>query len=677
MDYPSVLIDRDISWLSFNERVLLEAERPYTPLIEKLRFLAIYSSNLDEFYRVRVAAFQRAAENADEESEQYEELRDLLQKIHDIVDEQQVKFGDIYRRVVLPQMAKQKVRIWQGESLDIHQEKCLTRYFQTHARGFIHFQEGTVFLENRKLYLAVSLAKNQGTQRIVFVNIPEELSRFVSYPATEGKAYMFLDDLIRMHLPLLFPEEIVRSAYSVKMNRDAELYLEEEYRGDLKEQILNSLSKRSDGAPSRLLVDEKMPEDLRKKVEESIGLDSEMFIDGGRYHNFSDFFDFENPVGTEWEYPVRREVRVAAIENADSILDLIEERDQLLHFPYQSYDYVLRLFNEAATDGSVTEIRATMYRMSSSSAIAKALINAARNGKKVVVFVELKARFDEVNNIRWSEKMQEAGVKIIYSIPDIKVHAKVALFTREKDGRKSRIAFYGTGNFNEKTAAIYADHALLTSNANINEELDRLLKYLDTGDIKPDPKHLLIAGFNINERFFHFIDREIDFAKSGQEAEIFVKINNLEDESIIRKLYEAAEAGVRIKLIVRGICCLNPEVNKNIEVRRVVGRYLEHGRVFCFNNGGEKEIYSGSADWMSRNLHRRIEVVFPLVDEKLFKEMEDYLDIQWSAHRGTVVLDGELNNLFAFDEESDVSAQEDFYQMLKSREEVKTELKKV
>jgi polyphosphate kinase len=342
----------------------------------------------------------------------------------------------------------------------------------------------------------------------------------------------------------------------------------------------------------------------------------------------------------------------------------------MLHFPYQPYDYVLRLFNEAATDSSVTEIRATMYRMSSSSAIARALINASKNQKKVVVFVELKARFDEENNIEWAAKMKMAGVKIIYSIPEIKVHAKVALITRKKGKTKSRIAFYGTGNFNEKTAKIYTDHALLTADQELNEELHRLLRHLENGKVEPRPNQLLVAGFNMVKKFNELIEREIEFARRGKKAEITIKLNNLQDKPMIRKLYEAAANGVKIKLIIRGICCLNPEMSDNIQVYRVVGRFLEHGRVFRFENDGNREIFLGSADWMKRNLHHRIEVIFPLKEEALKQEIEGFINIQLSAYRGTVVLDGKLSNHFPFEEVSELGAQEAFYKLLSSNEEL-------
>jgi len=666
--------DRDKSWLSFNERVMLEATKPYTPTIEKLRFLAIYSSNLDEFYRVRVAAFQRAVVNPKGKSEDIKALSQLLSEIQCIIDRQQVTFGKIYREELLPELAQKGISIWKNEELDSAQSTFLRRYFQTHVRGLIHFQKDKVFLENRKLYLAIHI-KNRTNEDIIYINIPSDTTRFISYPSKDRKSFIYLDDLIRIQLGSLLPNMEILGAYSIKMNRDAELYLEEEYRGDIKKKILKSLSKRSAGAPSRLLIDEKMPAQVRELLAISLHLDHSSFVDGGTYHNYFDFFGFPNEGGKELEYPKHEEIQVSQIESASSLLDLIERQDQLLHFPYHSYDYVLRLFNEAATDETVTEIRATMYRMSSSSAIARALINAAKNGKKVIVFVELKARFDEQNNIDWSERMKAAGVKIIYSIPEIKVHAKVALITRIRDNHCTRIAFYGTGNFNEKTAKIYTDHALLTANEILNEELFQLLLHLENETLEPQPEHLLIAKFNMIEKFKQLIDREIEIAQRGKKAEIIIKLNNLQDKQMIRKLYEAARKGVAVKLIIRGICCLNPEVSENISLYRIVGRFLEHGRIFRFENDGNPEIYLGSADWMKRNLHHRIEVIFPLRAEQLVKEVEAFLAIQLSDYRGTAVLDGELTNHFPFDSESTLTAQEAFYQFLLAKEEkTKSEL---
>lgn len=670
MEKTVLFIDRDLSWLSFNERVMLEAEKKYTPTIEKLRFLAIYSSNLDEFYRVRIAAFQRAVSDAKGNPSDVEDIKIQLHQIQEVVNRQQAKFGEIYRGTILPELAKNGITIWDKDVLDESQKSYLLRYFQTHIRGLIHFQTETIFLENRRLYLAVSVKDDSGKMQVIFINIPADSPRFIPYPTMEAHSFMYLDDLIRLHLHTLVPDFDILNAFAVKMNRDAELYLDEEFRGDIKKKILKSLSKRSGGAPSRLLIDQDMPSEIRELIAASLGLEAGSFIDGARYHNYFDFFSFPIPEQKGLVYPKQDDIKIRKLEEADSLLNLIEKQDQLLHFPYHPYDYVLRLFNEAATDSSVTEIRATMYRMSSSSAIAKALINAARNGKKVVVFVELKARFDEQNNIKWSEKMETAGVKIIYSIPDIKVHAKVALISRNRSGKMSRIAFYGTGNFNEKTAEIYTDHALLTADPNINDELHQLLRHLENGKVNPKPKELLIARFNMVEKFMQLIDLEIEFARKGQNAEITIKLNNIQDKPMIRKLYEAAAHGVQVKLIIRGICCLNPDYHENISVHRVVGRFLEHGRIFRFENGGNTKVYLGSADWMVRNLHHRIEVIFPVKDERLQNEIGAFLSLQLSAHRGTAILDQSLSNKFPYEESSDVTAQEAFYTLLASKQKV-------
>ncbi len=661
--------DRDLSWLSFNERVLLEAERSETPVFEKLKFLAIYSSNLDEFYRVRVAAFQRVISDGKLEEKELNDYSYLLREIQSVVDKQQERFGSIYRDIVLPELNSSGIRIAHLDEISVDQKNALREFFRIQVLGSLHQQAEKPFLENRKLYLVVDGLDESGERSLRYLNIPtDRVNRFISVPDGDNHVFLFLDDLIRLYLNEVITGFEIQGVYAIKLNRDAELYLDEAYRSELKKKIQRALSNRSTGSPSRVLIDESMGDEVRERLAQDLDLRAASFVNGARYHNFYDFFSLPNPLKPQLEYPKVRSIRVPELVRSASIFDEIDKKDFLLNFPYQPYDYVLMMFNEAATNPEFTEIRATMYRMAADSAIGAALMTAAKNGKKVVVFVELKARFDEANNITWADKMKAAGVKIIYSIPDIKVHAKVALFTRQKGGKKKRYAFYGTGNFNEKTASIYTDHALLTSDVSMNAELESLLKYLDRGRKEPAPQELLIEGFNMVDRFTEMIDKEIAFAREGKEAQITIKINNLEDKPMIKKLYEASQKGVKINLIVRGILCLRPGVeglSENIQVFRVVGRYLEHGRVFKFENGGDPLYYMGSADWMKRNLRSRIEVVFPIKDSRLKKQVEDFIRIQLSAHRGTVEINSELQNDFPYEEESNIGAQEAFYRYLK------------
>ncbi len=676
------LHNRDISWLSFNYRVLLEAKRKEVPVYEKIKFLAIFSSNLDEFFRVRFANLKSLNKlQKKKKSVDIEELNEkLLTTILDIVKNQQKEFGQIYSEIVLPELNKKKIHIWNGEDLSEINKSSLNHYFKSKILAFIQPVEldpkgkENVFLRNRALYFAIRLKSNEesSAERIVIFNIPsDELPRFVELATGyDSYLYMFLDDMIRESLDFLFPQEEIMGVWSIKLNRDAELYIDDEFSGDLVQKISKNLEQRNIGAPSRFLYDLKMPDEVLKPLRKSLGLSKDELVPGGRYHNFYDFFQFPNPHKPDLQYEDWKPLINLELENSRSILDAIEKKDHLLHFPYESYDYVLRLFSEAAIDPKVTEIRTTMYRIASNSLIANALISASKNGKKVIVFMELKARFDEENNIRWAKAMEDAGIKIIYSMPGLKVHAKVALFKRESEASSGRIAFFGTGNFNEKTASLYADHGLLTANEEMTAELEQVLKYLHKRKSSPNPKSLLISQFNMQEKFIELIDREIETAKSNFSAHIIIKLNNLEDSVMITKLYEASREGVKIDLIIRGICRLVPNkkgFSDNIRVVRIVDRYLEHARIFWFRNNGDSEIFMGSADWMRRNLYFRIEVIFPILNDIHKKEIEKNLEIQLGDNFKAVSLDRNLNNVFPTKPERIKMAQKGFYTWLKGR----------
>ncbi len=676
------LLNRDISWLSFNYRVLLEAKRPEVPLYEKIKFLAIFSSNLDEFFRVRFANLKSLYKlKKKKKSVNFDGLnKQLLEEILNIVNRQQAEFGEIYSQIVIPELKKKKIHIWADEELSDLNKSSLNHYFKSRVLAFIQPKEidpnkrNGIFLKNRALYFALRLQskKKPVAERIIIVNIPSDsLPRFVELATgNDSHLYIFLDDMVRLSLSFLFPEDEIKGVWSIKLNRDAELYIEDEFSGDLVQKISKNLNQRNIGAPSRFLYDLTMPEDVLKVLRKSLGLSKDELVPGGRYHNFYDFFEFPNPFKPKLEYEKWTALINHKLESADSILDAIENEDHLLHFPYESYDYVLRLFNEAANDPKVREIRTTIYRIASNSLIANALISACKNGKKVIVFMELKARFDEENNIKWAGEMEKAGVKIIYSMPGLKVHAKVALFKRDSEKTSGRIAFFGTGNFNEKTAGLYADHGLLTANEQMCSELEQLLKYLHKKKKNPKPRRLLISQFNMQPKFIELIDREIKHARNNFSAHIIIKLNNLEDPVMIEKLYEASRGGVKIDLIVRGICCLVPNkkgFSENIRVVRIVDRYLEHARIFWFKNKGNAEIFMGSADWMKRNLYFRIEVIFPLLRKEHKREIEKNLEIQLGDNFKAVNLDEHQNNIFQEKPERIKTAQKGFYTWLKGR----------
>ncbi len=605
-------INRDISWLSFNGRVLDEAKDRSLPLYERLKFLAIYSSNLDEFYKVRVAAYRRSSLDS----------KALLQQILEIVNKQQNEFGSVFWKELVPKLRENQILLLHNRRLNKSRKEFITHYFYQEVIPYLQpllLLKGKVlpFLQDDAIYLAIKMVKKsmpgeevkkRRKARYAIVNIPSDrFPRFIELPEAKGQyCIMFLDDIIRMNLDALFPGYDVESSYSVKLSRDADLGIDDEFTGDLSVKISSSLVKRKTGAPSRFLYDNAMPGPFLDFLRQSLRISREDLVPGGKYHNFSDLFSFPNPLSPKLEIKSLPALYKKDLESYPSMLEAIREKDWMLHFPYHSYDPVIRFLNEAAMDPKVKEIKTTQYRVASDSAVVNALMNARNNGKRVTVFVELKARFDEYANLQFAKIMSKAGIRIIYSIPGLKVHAKVALVLKKPvKNKQEAFAFLSTGNFNEKTARIYADHGLFTSNEKITSELKDLFSYLEKQDIKPKLKHLLVAQLNIKKELSRKIDREISHAAAGKEAKIILKMNGLDHRKMIDKLYEASRKGVKIDLLVRGICCLVPDkkYSENITITRIVDRFLEHARVFVFHNGGNPEIYMASADWMNRNLN--------------------------------------------------------------------------
>ena len=646
--------DRDLSWLSFNFRVLKEAARESTPLLEKIRFLSIYASNLDEFYRVRfpaLAALQKIKKakdsNSSRESDPSLEGVPLLSEISAEIHAQLEEFGRLFTGGILPALAAQDIHFVYHEPIPEAVKKETNAYFLTQVLAFLQpvwlsRVEKDFFPENDRIYFLLVLAnpgdrdeKNIVGEEIVILNIPSDsLPRFYQVEAEKIQYVLFIDDLIRDNLDLIFPGATLNGAYSFKITRDAELDLEDEYEGNLAEKIEKKLVRRDAGLATRLLYEPGIPLRTMETLIRKLNLDGASVVAGGRYHNLRDLSELpvRNP---SLSYPPWPPLP-PAYDSRKSPGQHITEKDTLLHTPYESYDPVLRFFNEASIDPSVEEIYLTMYRVAKDSRIGHALVSASRNGRKVTVFVELKARFDEANNLRWARKMKAAGVKILYSIPGLKVHAKIALVKKRINGRVHYSGLLATGNLNENTARFYTDHVLLTGNHDLMRELELLFLFLSQ---RKDPRkspaiafhHLLVASFNLQQRFLALIDREIAYARQGSPAAVIIKMNNLEERVLIDKLYEASQAGVRVQLIVRSICCCIPGVigmSENITVKRIVDRYLEHGRVFIFHNNGREEIFLGSADWMNRNIYRRIEVCFPLYEETLKEDIRTIIRLQ-------------------------------------------------
>ncbi len=642
------LHNRDLSWLTFNFRVLLEAADISVPLIERLRFIAIFSSNLDEFFRVRVANLRHLERIDKKKINKRVEVdpQSILIQIHKEVDAQLDIYGKTLK-VLLKQLAGKGLSINYSGNLPKKDLPRLIYFFRTHLLGYLQVQslnDRRIFLNNRALYFVIS-AKRASREDHFLLNIPsDKVPRFheINEPGKESR-YYFIDDIIRHNLSKILLDYEQFNCYAIKLNKDADLQIEDEYEGELVEKIEKQVKKRNLGAPSRFLYDSTMPQAILEKLVQSLDLNKSDLFSGGRYHNLNDFFQISSVID-ELEYERVKPIRNSSIETSRTVFEAINKQDQVLHFPYQSYDYILQFFNEAATHPHVESINVTFYRMAERSMIGESLISAAINGKKVNVFMEVKARFDEENNLLWARKMEAAGISIHYSIPGLKVHAKAALVTLNIPGKGIKYyGFYGTGNLNEGTAKIYCDHSLLTANPDMNKELKQVFDFLNA-QIKPAAfKHLIVSQFGAPDRFCELIDREIANKKNGQKAEIIIKLNNLEEPRLINKLYEAAESGVKVTLIVRSICCLVPG-NGGINVIRIVDRFLEHARIFYFASGGEEALYMGSSDWMSRNLYRRIEVTFPIYDSEIKKQLIAILKIQMEDNTKAVRLDKHLHN---------------------------------
>ena len=679
-------IDRDLSWLGFNKRVLMEAADPSLPLYERIRFLGIYSNNLDEFFRVRVAAL-RSVVNIDKKkiNKRFEKSpKKILSEILAEVRDQQEEFGRIKKEEIIPELKKNGIILYRNEPIREEHREYITHFFKSKILSYLQpviisgkYGEKP-FLENRALYLITEMKHIHESKKVYGkVKIPtNHIDRFIELPKINKEYYYIaIDDIIRENMAFIFSGYEIVKSYSIKLNRDADLNIEDEYSGDLVKKIEKQIKKRNLGLPSRFLYDSHMPIDMLRFLSNLYNLEKDDLVPGGIYHNMHDLMDFENPKAPKLEYKPQPPVRRGYLDKYPSIFEAIEKKDVLLHFPYQSYDYILRFFNEASLDPDVTHIYATFYRIAAESFISNAMISAARNGKKVTVFVEIKARFDEENNLKWAERMEQAGVKINYSIPGLKVHAKVALVIRKSKTEKTSYGYYGTGNFNEKTATVYADQGLLTVNKEMNFELLRLFEYLSSPD-KEDKegyvfRDLLVAQFNLKETFYQLIDREIAHAQRGEEARMVIKLNNIEDETMIDKLYEASSEGVKIELIIRAVCSIIPGekgLSENITVRRIVDRYLEHSRIFYFRNGGQEEIYQGSSDWMKRNLNRRIEVVYPIKEKVLFDELKKFLKIQLADNVKACFVDGKPENMKIKNDNPQVRSQVKFYEYLKEKE---------
>lgn len=672
---------RDLNWLSFNERVLQEAEDRKNPLYERIKFLAIFSSNLDEFFRVRVSQL-RQIKKVEKSIRKKLALRPtkITKKIIEVVKEQQDRFGEIYNNQILPELAQHGIFLVEHEKYNDSQKKFAKEYFQkrikplTKASLIDLTRSNQPFLENSVLYFIVSF---KDEEKLGVVNIPvEDCGRFITMEnSRDHHAITFLDEILESQLQYLFPGEFLTGIYEVKLSRDAELYIEDKYEGVLAEKIYNSLAQRSEGQPTRLLYDAEMPTEVQKKLRKLLGLGKIDMMPGGKYHNFNDFFNFPDPTNNpalhfEELVPVKHRV----LEKSEDYFQSIKEKDQAVHFPYMSFKYVENFLKTAADDHQVTDIKISLYRVADQSSLTSSLLKALENGKKVTVFVEAKARFDEENNIIWGRKFEEKGARVIYSYPKIKVHSKILLVKRQEEASIVDYAYIGTGNFNSQTSKIYCDHAIFTANKKITQEIDRLFRVLEGHLLIPREESLLISPFSTRQKFTQLIYNEIDNARAGKKAAITAKMNSLEDPEIIELLYKASEAGVKLRLLIRGFTCFIPGlkgISENAYITSIVDRFLEHGRIYNFENTGDEIIFFGSADLMTRNLDRRIEVLSPILDKDLAAEFKEILEIQLKDNVKARIQDAEENNFYVkrTKGERPVRSQVEIYHYLKEKHE--------
>ena len=679
---------RDVSWLSFNYRVLLEAEDDTLPVYERIKFLSIYSSNLEEFYEIRVAEHRGVIMKKNFTEESGDEAEEVLTEITNEVNRQQREYYRIFSEKILPELNRQNIYLYQGSEPEPFHEEFVHNFFNEEVFPFLSpvmIQAGDIrtFIRDRRLYLVIRMVKKskrklEGDQapeyHYALMKIPyAKVPRFIELPQHEGKFYiMFIDDIIRANLANIFPGYIIDSCYSIKISRDADIYLENE-KGNIVESIRKKVKKRKIGALSRFMYDRAMPDDFLSCICEAFGITRDDLVVGGRYLNLQDLAKLPNPKGKELEQKIPTPMRVSYLDEKGSVFRAVKKKDILLHFPYQSFDYLIRFLMEAAFDPKVDEIKITQYRVAENSAVINTLVSAAQNGKKVTVFVELKARFDEENNMSTAERMEQAGIRIIYSIPGLKVHAKVAVIIRKdpEDGNKRRdFAYLSTGNFNEKTARVYSDMALLTCNDEIITDINKVFAVLEGKMAEPTFRYLLVARFNMVPELIRMIHREIEHVKLGRKGRIVLKMNGLHDQNMINELYHASENGVEIDLIVRGICCLVPgqPYSANIRITRIVDMFLEHSRIWYFYNDGKEDVYLTSADWMRRNLNRRIETAFPILVPEIKQEVIDILKIQMRDNVKACLIDEQLHNNFKHNEEPvKVRSQLAIYEYLKNK----------
>lgn len=660
-------IDRDISWLSFNARILQEIEDKGVPLMERLKFVAIYSSNLEEFYKVRVASHRFEQKyNGDKKNKFGYRPSYILQQINNIVSDQQEKLGNMFYNELVPEMAAEGI-YFLHKDLKEKDRQLVSDYFDKYLQGNFELVEisnqAKIELKNQTIYLYILYNQKEYLLELDY----KKWGRFITiYSKKQEQRIIQLDDIFKynVHKYLGASAQI----YAVKISRDAELYIDEEQEDSVVKKIKKSLMKRETGLPCRLLFNENIPFKFINYLRKKLDLDMVSLIPGGKYHNFYDFFTFPAFTKKPHLYHEEREfVKCERLSQAKDLFKEIKKADVFLSYPYQDFEYVVDFLQQAAEDKRVTEINITLYRVNETSKICQALEYAAKKGKKVFVLAEVLARFDEAINIYWGERLENAGATVKYGINNLKVHAKIFTVKREEKDGVTTYAYLGTGNLNEKTAMLYCDHGLLTADKRYVNDLDEVFAFLKDEKYRPVFHLLLVAPFVLRDTLELLIDQEIEIAKKGGEGKMLIKLNSLEDPRMIDKIRKAADAGVKIDMVIRGICCYFPQSvaqKKNIRIVSVVDRYLEHARIYHFHNRGNGKTFLASADWMTRNLSNRIEVAFPVVNPMIQKMLCKEIKCQLNdSLKGRYVANGQENNYV--EGENKKSSQEKMFDLVK------------
>ncbi|MFM2485285.1 polyphosphate kinase 1 [Celerinatantimonas yamalensis] len=669
MSDEKLFLEKELSWLSFNERVLQEAQDKSVPLIERMRFLGIFSSNQDEFFKVRVADVKRRMLLSRYNNDDHQGAKHLLSKIQSKTAQLDSAFDETYRELIIA-LVRRNIFLINETQLSLFHQKWLNQYFQNkilrHITPIIITKEINLidFLKDDHTYLAVRMADHDSENenalinlRYALVEIPtDDLPRFVGLPpegSRKKKSLIILDNIIRFSLNDIFSgffkyDEIC--AHSIKMTRDAEYDLTDEVDLSLLEAMSEGLKQRLTAEPVRFVYDEQMPQDLLELLKEKLHISSYDHIrGGGRYHSFRDLMSFPNLGRKYLEHPKLPALNSNQFDRYNTAFEAISQQDVLLYYPYQKFSYLSELVRQASFDPAVQGIKINIYRVATNSRIMHSLIEAAHNGKRVTVVVELRARFDEQANIEWAQQLTEAGVRVVFGLPSLKIHSKLLLVQRIEEGQLRYYAHIGTGNFHEKTAKIYTDFALFTKNQEISEEVNNVFKFIERPYRRYKFNHLIISPIESRRRLYSLIDNEIRQANANQPAAITVKVNNLVDVGLINRLYAASKAGVQIRMIVRGMCSLIPEIpglSDNISIISIVDRFLEHPRVFIFHSSGENKTYISSADWMTRNIDQRIEVGCPIYDPELKRYIHELIELQFIDTTKARIMDKNQSNQY-------------------------------